>query len=88
MKAILFLLSGLLICLGEGMAVETPPSQPKDKSVIINIPTDQLPPASAEEEQPTHPFFSASSPSVEVMEKIQELEERVEKLEKRVSQIK
>lgn len=79
MKPALFLLLGLVMSLENGMAKDAP----TEKSRIINIPTDKLPPADAEKVAPTHPFF-ADSAANELMEKVQELEERIAKLEQKV----
>ena len=59
------------------------------------IQTDMLPPPSAEEIVPQHPFFSESTPANEVFEsvvaqqhQIQKLEERVKHLEAEVAGLK
>ncbi len=57
------------------------------KTVTIEIPSDRLPPPSAEKEVPLHPFFSESTGN-EAMEKIQELNDRVSKLEDLVRELK
>ncbi len=62
-------------------------ADPKPKTETMYIETDQLPPASAEEVVPKHPFFSEPTTGNEVMEKVMELEERIEELEKQVSQL-
>lgn len=84
MKSILYILCALVVSTGNGIPKETPANDANSKTVIINIPTGSLPPASAEEVVPKHPFF-AESIGAEAMEKLTELEERIEKLEKKVS---
>lgn len=59
--------------------------QAKAKTETILIPSDQMPPPSAEAVVPTHPFFSESTGN-EVMEHLLELEERVKNLESRIPQ--
>ncbi|MBY0501905.1 MAG: hypothetical protein K2P93_07900 [Alphaproteobacteria bacterium] len=49
---------------------------------IIDIPTDQEPPPSAEIVAPTHPFFAAPNSANELMDKIETLENRIKELEK------
>lgn len=83
----LFLLLSILLGIGDGIAANESTNNAGDKTVIIDIPTDLPPPASAEEAMPNHPFFAAPSTANEAMEKVQELEERIEKLEKTVSSL-
>jgi len=85
MKFLLYALSILFVGLGCSFAETMQKDTSEDKSIIIDIPTDKLPPPSAEEVAPTHPFFSATSTGVEVMEQVEELKERIENLEKRLS---
>lgn len=85
MTRIGFLLSVLLILPQSGNVAWGAESQGKPKTETILIPTDQLPPPSAEEVTPLHPFFSGSTGN-EVMEYVQALEERVMKLESQISQ--
>lgn len=87
MKSILFMLSALLVSAENGFAKELPKGDAGHKTVIIDIPADLPPPASAEEVMKNHPFFAAPSSAHEVMEKVEELEGRIEKLEKSVSQL-
>jgi hypothetical protein len=49
---------------------------------IIDIPTDQEPPPSAEIVAPTHPFFAAPNSANELMDRIEILEKRINELEK------
>lgn len=52
-----------------------------DGKEIIFIPSDQLPPPSAEEVVPKTPFFTESTTGNEVFEAVEDLRRRVEKLE-------
>lgn len=54
------------------------------RTETIEIPTDMLPPPSAEEVVPKHPFFSETTTGKEVFEYVLELEERVKVLEDKV----
>lgn len=49
---------------------------------IIDIPTDQELPPSAEKVTPTHPFFAAPNSANELMDKIEGLEKRIKDLER------
>lgn len=58
------------------------------KTEIMDIETNRLPPASAEEIAPKHPFFSETSPASEVMEEVEELKERLQKIEEKMENTK
>lgn len=80
-----FLLGILLVLPQVGNAATALNPEGKSKTTTILIPTDQLPPPSAEEVVPITPFFSGSTGN-EAMDYIQALEERVSKLERQISQ--
>lgn len=80
-----FLFGSLLILFHIGNVAMAVNPEGKSKTTTILIPTDQLPPPSAEEVVPMTPFFSGSTGN-EAMDYIQALEERVSKLERQISQ--
>ena len=71
-------IAGIFFLVSEkGMAQATTP-----KTQTMDIQTDMLPPPSAEEVMPTHPFFAGpTSPEEELLEMVEELKDRVKKLE-------
>lgn len=80
------LLLGILLVLPQvGNAATALKPEGKSNTTTILIPSDQLPPPSAEEVVPIAPFFSGSTGN-EAMDYIQALEERVSKLEHQISQ--
>lgn len=81
MKGASLFLGALLCTLTNGVA-QTPL-----KTETMEIQTDMLPPPSAEENDPMHPFFAAPSTGNEVMEEVEVLKERIKKLEERVLRI-
>ncbi len=71
------ILGGLLsVCTLQAHAQQSPSG-----TEIISIPSDALPPPSAEEVVPKTPFFTEPTTGNEVFEAVQELKSRVDKLE-------
>lgn len=81
MKYSLLLISIFFISCAYSVSSKSTIKTEKDKTIIVDIPTDLPPPPSAKEVMPTRPFFADSTEN-ELMEKIQDLEERIQKLEK------
>lgn len=53
----------------------------------LYIQTDRLPPPSAEEVVPQHPFFSEPTPANEVFESVEAQQRQIQKLEERVKRL-
>ena len=53
----------------------------------LYIQTDMLPPPSAEEVVPKHPFFSEPTPANEVFESVEAQQQQIQKLEERVKRL-
>lgn len=77
----MFLGGSLLFLPCETFAEKESSSKATPGTEIIDIQTDSLPPASAEEIVPRHPFFSEPTTGNEVFEEVEELKERVRTLE-------
>ena len=59
----------------------------EDKTEDIFIPTDNEPPASAEELVPKHPFFAEPTSGNEVFESVEEQRLHIQKLDERVTRL-
>lgn len=68
----------MALCCGEASFAQT-----QD----LYIQTDKLPPASAEEVVPMHPFFSEPTTGNEVFESVVEQQHQIEKLEERIKRL-
>ncbi|MBL8675956.1 MAG: hypothetical protein JNJ47_00785 [Alphaproteobacteria bacterium] len=68
------------VCCGGDSSATT-----EEKNLYIQ--TDKLPPPSAEEVVPQHPFFSEPTPANEVFESVEAQQKQIQKLEERVKRL-
>ena len=76
----------MVLSLSEGMALTDPNSPKTPNTETIYIPTDNPPPASADDY--SHPFFAAPSTGNEVMEEMEAHKGEFEKLKEEVNTLK
>lgn len=86
MKRTIFFLGISLLFLGSAGAQDQPKSPPGTETILI--PSDMLPPPSAEKVVPKTPFFTEPSTGNEVLEYVEALRHRVDALEITVENLK